>query len=414
LTTAVAAIFVFFLVVLIHELGHFTIAKLVDIKVHEFSIGMGPRIFKLGKGETEYSIRAIPIGGYVKMEGEDEESDDERSFSKKPILARLAVIAAGPIMNFILAIIVYTTIALIVGSYTTTISDIDINYPEYKAGLRSGDKIVKINDKNIATWDQYINELNRMKDDTIKVTVLRNQKELDFIIKPAKQRFIGIAPEIKNSVPSTTISNVNNGFPAQKAGIKSGDKIIKINNKTIKTWEDVKKEINNPNKQEVSITVLRDEKEMTFTVNPVEQIVVGFTTEVERSFGYSVKTGIEKTKLYLGLMLEFLQRLVQGKVTGAEIAGPVGIINLVGEAAKLGFRHLLDLAGFISINLGILNLLPIPALDGGRIMFLLIEFLRGKPLDPEKEGFIHFLGFVFLILLMIFVTYKDVLKLNLF
>ncbi|EOD00614.1 RIP metalloprotease RseP [Caldisalinibacter kiritimatiensis] len=414
MTTAIAAIFVFFLVVMIHELGHFVAAKSVGIKVHEFSIGMGPRLFKIGKGETEYSIRAIPIGGYVKMEGEDEHSDDIRSFNNKPVTARMATIAAGPIMNFILAIIVYGLITLFVGANTTIVADIDKNYPEYKAGLRSGDRIVKVNDKYINSWDEYINNLNKAGDEKFSITVLRENEELKFSIKPATRKFIGITPQMENNKPTTVIAMVDNTLPAYEAGIKSGDKIIKINNQDIKTWEDIKEGINRPRSGIVEITVLRNGEEINFKIKPKEQPIVGFTTEVDKSIGFAIKNGFKRTIFYIGMMFEFFGKLLSGRVASNQIAGPVGVINLVGEAAKLGFIPLLSLAGFISINLGFFNLLPIPALDGSRLLFQIIELFRGKPIDPEKEGFIHFVGFVFLILLMIFVTYKDIIRLNVF
>ncbi|SDY84330.1 regulator of sigma E protease [Proteiniborus ethanoligenes] len=333
--TALATIFVFFIVVLFHEFGHFIVAKLSGIKVHEFAIGMGPKLFKINKGETDYSLRLLPIGGYVKMEGEDEYSNDARSFSKKSIRIRMAVIAAGAIMNFVLAIIVFSIYSFYIG------------------------------------------------------------------------------------VPTTTIDNVTEGLPAYEAGLRKGDTIITIDNYKVNNWEDVKSAINASNGLEIRVTVLRNEKEQFFSIKPIiekkdNRLIIGIYPEMERSLILSIKNGFENVILVLGLMFQFFVMLFKGKVSSGDISGPIGIVYLVGEAAKSGTLYVLYVAGFISINLGFFNLLPIPALDGSRLVFLLIELVRGKPVNPEKEGFVHFVGLVLLMALMLVVAYKDIIKFNVF
>lgn len=335
MVTAIAALFVFFLVVIFHEFGHFIVAKSVGIKVNEFSIGMGPRLLKLRKGETDYSIRALPIGGYVKMEGEDENSEDERSFNKKPVLSRMAVIVAGAFMNFLLAILIYCIISYVIGAPTTVISEVSEGLPAYEAGIKSGDKITRINDDEITSWDELVTKINESEQNEIKVTVLRDNQELDYYITPV------------------------------------------IDNET-------------------------------------NRIVIGITPQIRKSLMYSIKSGFERTIFYLTTIFEFLILLITGKGGMEQVTGPVGVIHLVGEAAKIGFIPVLSLAGFISINLGLFNLLPIPALDGSRFMFLLVELFRGRPVDPDKEGFVHFIGFVFLILLMLVIVYKDLVRFNIF
>jgi regulator of sigma E protease len=333
--TALATIFVFFLVVVFHEFGHFIVAKLSGITVHEFAIGMGPKLYQFKKGDTDYSLRLLPIGGYVKMEGEDEISNDAGSFSKKPIGSRMAVLAAGAIMNFVLAIIVFTIYAYSVGVPTTIIDDATEGMPAYNAGLRSGDRIVKINDTEVNEWNEIKKEISQSKGEKINITVLRNNKEISYELQP-------ILDETQN------------------------------------------------------------------------RLIVGIVPTIKKSFFMAVKNGVENVVLILGMMFDFISKAFQGKVNSADISGPVGIVYIVGEAAKSGFLYVLYIAGFISINLGFFNLLPIPALDGSRLLFLFIELLRGKPINPEKEGFIHFVGFVFLILLMIVVAYKDIVKFDIF
>ena len=337
MATALAAIFVFMSIIIFHEFGHFIVAKSVGIYVPEFSIGMGPKLFHKKKGETDYVLRALPIGGYERMEGEDENSEDPRSFTKKPIGSKMAVVAAGSIMNFVLAIIVFTIFS-------------------FGAGM-----------------------------------------------------------------PTTTIKETIKDSPAQEAGLKSGDKIVEINNESTKSWNKIADAINNsPPKKEMEVTVLRGSKLIDYHLIPKidkeynNRLIIGIVPTSEKTLISAIKGGFGKTIAVLGLMFQFLKMVFTGQVKTTDLSGPVGVIYTVGEAAKYGFLNVLYITGFISVNLGFFNLLPIPALDGSRLMFLTVELVRGKPVNPEKEGFVHFVGFVFLIALMIFVTYSDIVKFKLF
>ncbi len=336
LVTALAVIFVFFIIVLVHELGHFTVAKLIGVKVHEFAIGMGPKIFKFGKGETQYTLRALPLGGFVKMEGEDENSDDERSLNKKPVLSRIAVFAAGATMNFILAIVIFSIISFYSGAATTIIDQLNQDLPAYQAGLKSGDKIIKINEENIDSWDEIVNEIDKSDGNMLTITVLRD----------GQTKVFSIVPQIRE---------IENG---------------------------------------------------------VKDFIVGITPKISRNLGDMIISGFKKTFFFIGLMFEFIGSALRGKVGVDQVAGPVGVISLVGKAAQFGFLNVLYIAGFLSVNLGFLNLLPIPALDGSRIMFGIIELFRGKPIDPEKEGLIHFIGFVCMLILVIFISYVDITRIG--
>ncbi|WP_312667700.1 RIP metalloprotease RseP [Tissierella praeacuta] len=332
--TAISAVFVFLVVILVHEFGHFSVAKIVGIKVNEFSIGMGPKLFQKKKGETEYTLRALPIGGYVKMEGEDEASNDPRSFNKVSALSRIAVVAAGAIMNFVLAIVILTIVSYGIG------------------------------------------------------------------------------------MPTNIIDNTVPGSPAEKSGLISGDIIININGIEINNWDATVDSINksDPNK-EMEIGIKRDNEIRKVMVKPITEkgkTIIGIVPKYEKSISSAIKGGFENTFMFLKLMFEFIGMIFKGKVGIKHLSGPVGVIHEVGVQAKLGIYNLLYILGFISVNLGFFNLLPIPALDGSRIVFLLVELVRGKPIDPEKEGFIHFVGFILLISLMLIVTYRDLIKFNIF
>lgn len=332
--TAIAAIFVFLLVIVLHELGHFTVAKMVGIKVNEFAIGMGPKLLQTTKGETQYTLRLLPIGGYVKMEGEEESSDDPRSFGSVSPLKRMAVVVAGAIMNFVLALVVLSIVAFNVGTPTTVIEEAILDSPAYVSGIQQGDKIVSINGVETNTWEKI----------------------------------------------SSTIADSNID-------------------------------------ENLEIKILRGEEEKTINVKPkVEdnRTIIGIIPLNEKSFINGIKGGFQNTGMFMKLMFGFVGSIFKGEVSINDLSGPVGVISEVGKQAKFGMNNLLLILGFISVNLGFFNLLPIPALDGSRLIFLLIELVRGKPIDPEKENFIHMIGFVLLITLMLVVTYKDLIRVNIF
>ncbi|AHM56623.1 putative zinc metalloprotease [Peptoclostridium acidaminophilum DSM 3953] len=328
--TIFIALVVFGVIVLFHEFGHFIVAKLCKVKVHEFAIGMGPKIASIKGKETDYSIRLLPLGGYVKMLGEDEDSEDENSFGKKSVLQRIGIIAAGPIMNFVLAILLFTVIFMLVG------------------------------------------------------------------------------------IPTTSIKETMKDYPAQSAGIIEGDKIIEIEGTKIEDWNQVTSIVGNSAGKSIEIKIQRAGKPMEYKVTPLEQDgrgVIGILPSSEKNLALSLKSSVERTGYILSQMMNFFATLVTGNVNTSDVVGPVGIINVVGEAARVGYLNVISLAAVISINLGLINLFPFPALDGSRILFLIIELARGKKIDPEKEGMIHFIGFALLMLLMVFITYKDIIKL---
>ena len=336
MVTAVAAIFVFLMVILFHEFGHFIAAKSVGIKVNEFSIGMGPKVFQKKQGETKYSLRLLPIGGYVSMEGEDQKSDDPRSFNKASPWARIVTVSAGAIMNFILAVIVLIVVSFNVGSPTTTVEETIKNSPAERAGILSGDIIKSINGIEVKDWNTIVNEISSSStDEEITIGVTRNGQNINYSIKP-------------------TVSKEDN------------------------------------------------------------RVVIGITPKYEKSISAAIAGGFKETGRMFKAMFDFITMLFKGQVGAKDLSGPVGVIYTIGEATKYGINNLLYLLGFISVNLGVFNLFPLPALDGSRIVFVLIELIRGKPINPEKEGYVHFIGFILLMLLMMVVTYVDINRFNIF
>lgn len=324
MATILGSIIVFLLVVLLHEGGHFMAAKASDIKVNEFAVGMGPKIFQKKKGETLYTLRAIPMGGYCAMEGEDSHSQDSRSFGSAPVYKRMIVVVAGAFMNFVLAIVIFTITSLFLGVQTTQVASLMDNMPAKSAGIMPGDRIVSIDNKETKTFAEIIDAINDSKNDQVEVKVLRDGIDKEFKVNTFKD--------------------------------KEGRKLI------------------------------------------------GFTPIIKRSLLTSISAGFKTTFEVVKGVFKALSMLITGKAGLNNLSGPVGVIKTIGKSTEQGIISLLFITGLISANLGVINLLPIPALDGGKFVLLLVEAIRKKPVNEKFETFINLAGFVFLIGLMIFIT----------
>ncbi len=342
--TIVFAILFFSLIIFVHELGHFLTARLFKVTVHEFAIGMGPKLVSWGKKQTKYSIRAIPVGGFCKMEGEDEDSDDEGSFSKKPWYARLIILASGAGMNIILGFVVCVIYVLISSSAQGGIVTVEVESVVEVADvadfIQPGDEIVEVNGQNV-NIEKDINFAMQTGDpNNCRITVERDGKRLSSDFKPV-------------------VAQYTDGTPAYLVGV------------------------------------------MLKTEEP------GFFNVLHESFFQTIWMG-KTVFVSLGM-------LISGEAKMSDVSGPVGVVDTmveVGQTGNLnGLINLLFLAALISVNIGIMNLLPIPALDGGRILFVIIEAIRRKPIPPEKEGLVHMIGLVLLFGLMIFATWNDIMRL---
>ncbi len=337
--TAIAAVLIFCVMIFVHELGHFLTAKLLGIRVHEFAIGMGPKLFGKTKGETLYTVRALPIGGYCALEGEDAESDDDKALSNKPAWVKLIVLASGAVMNFLLG---FLLLLFIFGS-----------------------------------------------------------KE-DFVV-----------PRLGSVVAES---------PAEVAGLLPGDEIIRYNGENIHMLWDLNKAVYDAGEDPAEVTVRRDGEKRSFTVTARQQndtYVIGISLAREPNNVFmTIKRSFYGVGFYTGVILETVVGLIRGEVSVKNLSGPVGIVSEIGSAVQTtaeigwqGFLSLLNLAVLLTVNLGVFNLLPLPALDGGRIFFVLVSLVSRKKIPPEKEGLVHMIGFILLILLSIFVAYSDVLRL---
>lgn len=345
--TIALAILFFGVIIIIHEFGHFICAKLFKVRVNEFSIGMGPAIFKKQKGETQYSLRALTIGGYVSMEGEDEESEDERAFNKKKVWQRIIIVVAGATMNLILGLVI---MAITLSTSTDLIGTNTIKefYPtavsNQQGGLKEGDKFLKIDGH--AVW---------------------SERDLSFLMSRSDNGVFNFVVE------------------------RDGEK-VELNNVAFKT-EDV--EYNGK----------------TVTMITYDFVIVGEKPTFKNVFinSFTQSASIVRT-VWLSLF-----DVVTGRYGMSELAGPVGTVDIIADVAQSAaeehnFEQLLFIMALITINIGVANLLPLPALDGGRLMFLIIEGIRRKPVNRKYEGYIHAAGLALLLLLMVFVTYNDIVR----
>lgn len=341
-TTVIATIFVIGLLVLFHELGHFVTAKLLGMRVHEFAIGFGPKLISRRSGETLYSLRIIPLGGFNKIAGMDpDEEQDEYSFNRKPIWARMLVIFAGSFMNFVLPVMLFIMVFLTAG-----------------------------------------------------------------IDKPSDQAVLGTILADK---------------PAAQSGLAAGDRILSIDGATVNNWTEFVGTIRNSANKKLTITYERGGNVATTSVVPefdaqANRGVIGVMPEVVNyrpGFGEAFALSVKQTYMIAATMLAGIIQMVTGQAP-ADVAGPIGVAQMAGQVAQLGFIPLLQFAAFLSINLGLLNLLPVPVLDGGHLVTLAVEAVRGKPLSRDKMQFIQMIGFALLLMLMVLATFKDITRLKLF
>lgn len=345
--TLIYFILILGLTVFIHELGHFIFAKKNGVYCHEFSLGMGPKLFSFRRknDETEYCLRLLPIGGFVQMSGEEIDEDDDvpkdRQLQSKSVGQRFIIVVAGALNNFILGIFLLFLMGLFYGSPETKpyIANVDKQYNAYKVNVREGDLVKEINNKKVRTIDDVMLEFQLVKQGS----------SIKFVLED-----------------------------------KSGN----IKNVTIKP------------------TKVVDENENVSYIYGI-----GLDTDINKGFINSVKYSFSKFGSIYRSMFKVIGNLFTGNLGLNSLSGPVGIYNVVGEQSKQGFENVIYLAAYISINVGFVNLIPFPAFDGGRALFLIIEKIRKKPIDQKTENIIHSIGFILLMLLIVIITINDIIRL---
>lgn len=407
-------IFVLGFLILIHEAGHFFVARLCKVIVNEFSIGFGPVIWKKQGKQTKYTIRLIPLGGFVNLEGEEERSEKEGSFSTASIPKRMAIILAGGIVNIVFALVLYYSLMACVGNNTSLV--VETTIPEYVAsttGIIQGDKIVKIDNKTMHTKNDIDKALEQSQGNQMHIVIERNGENKDIYLEPTKKDYYstGIYLKSTTSGESTKIITVEASSSAEKAGIKPNDEILKVNGKEVKNQTEIINIINEEKQKEITITVKRANEELDFTVKPdvAYKYYLGvYFKKAENNIQNNLYYAFFTTKDFTFSIFDNLKMLFTGKVRVDQFMGPVGISEVVARTNKL--QDFVNIMALISLSLGVTNLLPIPALDGGKFLLLLIELIRRKKLSEKTEINIQLIGFAFLIGLSIYITYNDILR----
>lgn len=415
-------------IIIIHELGHFVVARLAGVRVLEFSLFVGPKLFSIHRGETEYAIRLFPILAYVKLEGEDQASDDQRSFSKKSVAARAAIIAAGPIANLLSSIIILTIVFSITGFNSTVVDSVGYGSPAYNAGIRSGDKVVGYADKAIYMPMNVLEFMYVNKGAATDVEYMHNGQLIKSVITPmvipANRYALGFGTvDAYGSPNSNIVSMVSSSSPAQTAGLQVNDKIIKMNSTNVETLNDMLDFINNNGNKSITMTVIRNgavvqlKPAVPMQNNNAEAYDIGITYKfVPANFIQALGNSVVFTYSTIRDVVYTVGWLIAGKVSIHQMTGPVGIVMTINDAASQGVNgmekilSLLFMTAFISTAVGATNLIPFPALDGGRLLVLLVEAVRRKPLASNKEAVINSIGFLLLIIFAIFITSNDIIR----
>ena len=414
--------------ILIHEFGHYAVAKWLGVRVEVFSIGFGKRLIGFRRGETDYRIAAIPLGGYVKMSGEnplDSHTDDPREFLNHSRWHRFLIAIAGPAMNIMLAIVLLTTIYMVHYEYPAVYDDAPVigwvlkDTAAAKAGFEVGDKITRVEDIQNPNWEQVELKEALSPGQDLSVQVERNGKFLEKTIKPEPAGvdqigYAGWAP--KES--TVTITDLVGGMPADKAGLKEGDQILQVDGKPVPALAAMVEGLKVTKDKPIAITVQRGGEVKTFTVQPVlsdKSYRIGIASMQMKvktlGFGDAVRKSLAENRQNALLILELVKKMVQHKISMRSIEGPIRIGQAAGEAARRkGWTPLMGLTAAISLNLGIFNLLPIPILDGGVILFLCIEGLIRRDISMNIKERVYQAAFVFLVLFAVMVIYNDLMK----
>jgi regulator of sigma E protease len=474
MTTVLAAVLVLGPVIIFHELGHFLVAKLSGIYVKTFSVGFGPKLLKLRLGETQYALSVVPLGGYVKMAGDsvadeivpapdaaaaaadstpagaaeteagrrrageeylhgsdgeipDSSIPENRYFRNKSILTRLAVVTAGPVANFVLAVLVMSAVLYHEGmrvTPTTTLGDIAADSPEYAAGLRNDDVVTAVAGKPVTNALELVEAIQKQGSDPFPVQMRRAGRDTTVTLSGVRREHGEIAFPALSPRMDARIGLVKKDGPAWKAGLRTGDRIVGIDGHPVRYYDELADLINPAIGKELKVSWERNAEPMTATVVPEAErvLVAGSVTETREigriqiepyqlvlpvSVGMAAKEGVGRCWGFVHDTALFLGKLVEGKGNRDALGGPIRIAQAAGSAWRWSSSVLLYFMAFFSVNLFLLNLLPIPVLDGGHVLFLVIEAVRGRALSPLTQERLLKIGVSALIVLMGYVVFND-------
>ena len=421
--------------ILIHELGHYWAARFFDVKVEAFSFGFGPRLFGFRKGETDFRFSAILFGGYVKMAGEqpgDEAAADPRSFQAKPRWQRLIIAFAGPGMNIILAVGLLTALFMVHypklanADDPATIGYVLPDSPAAQAGLKEGDTIVQIDNVKDPKWQDILLAEVASAGKQVYVGYVRDGQRLQTTVTPKLEERSGLGTSGWEEKTQVLVGGTSPGLDAERAGIKAGDLLVSVNGHAITSMSKMHEVIRASNGQPVQLVYSRDGKQHTATVKPTlsaqggpdgaSRWMIGVLLQqpvviTKLGFGDAIRESVDQNIKSASLIYQFLQGLIERRMSAKSIEGPIGIARLSGNAAREGPIAYVALMAMVSLNLAVFNLLPIPILDGGLILLLLIEMIMRRDMSMQVKEAVFKVGMVFLMAVVVFVLYNDISKL---
>ncbi len=450
LYTGVMFIIAISILVAVHEFGHFWVAKRLGVKVLRYSIGIGKPIWtwRAGKDQIEYAISALPLGGYVKMlderEGDVTEEDLPRAFNRQKVWKRFAIVVAGPLFNFIFAIFAYWMLFVVgVNGIKPVIAEIIPNTPAASAGISPGGEIISVNGNVTPSWEEVMMQLwpVLVDKDPLTITVKPENaftKEYSLDIEALKLerdlqdpiKAVGISPFGRIAIPPT-IDKVVTGMPAAQAGLKSGDRIVKFNDVAINDWNEITPYLQKHCSEPITITYERDGKLNTTqfttkieTQNGVARAMLGISPKIPEiaekdkplpvvyalSPWHALVRAVERTGDMSLMSMKLLGKIVTLEFSFRNIGGVVQIASAAGRSASMGYERFMMFLALVSISLGIMNLLPVPVLDGGHLLFYVIEIFTGKPVSERVEMIGQKIGIMLLMLLMMLAFYNDIMR----
>jgi regulator of sigma E protease len=434
LISVVSVVAVLGFMILIHEFGHYAVAKWLGVRVEQFAIGFGKRLIGFRKGETDYRINAIPLGGYVKMSGEnpmDQRTDDPGEFMNHSRWHRFLIAIAGPTMNILLAVVLLTVVYMVHYEYpiyldkAAVVQGVRKDSPAQQVGIQAGDRIIKIDGIENPTWEQVQPKVWLSPNQPLEITIQRGSQVLQKTLMPKAVTSSEVGSAGWFPEEPVVVGRIDPNLPAAKAGMKEDDRIVSLNGKPVPSIESMIETLQQTKNQPVDLQVERSGQTLDFKLTPVlsqtedpkEQryrlgfVNKGVTKVSQLPFAQALSLSLEQNKKYSYMILELAKKMVQRKISMRAISGPIGIAQDAGYAAQQkGWTPLMELTAGISLNLGIFNLLPIPILDGGVILFLLIEGLMRRDISMTIKERVYQAAFVFLVLFAVMVIYNDLMK----
>ena len=428
MTTILAFLFVLGVLIFVHELGHFLAARRLGIRVITFSLGFGPKILKFQRGDTEYCVSIVPLGGYVKMAGEN--PDDPRSGNPDEFLSRtkwerFQVLIMGPIMNLVLAVVVMAFV-LAQGAELEAFRDqppivgmVQADSPAQKAGVLPGDRLLAVGDDEVDTWDDLYLHVGMRPNRDVPIRLQRDGRSMTVTMRTTAGKYemgsIGVLPDV-----NPLIKAVNPGEPADKAGIKAGDAVLSINGERLVFKEHLANAVAKNGGKSIQMLVRRGGEEIPITVVPDKRgdrgwlgVTLGDATKTFKPGPVeAVKLSVQRNWESSGLIFRTLGGLFTGETSVRQLQGPVGIAQLSGEAARTDFLSVLSLMAVLSLNLGLINLMPVPVLDGGHITIMALEGIARRDFSMQVKEKMLLAGFVVLMMLMVTVIYNDLTRVS--